>query len=161
MSIKDRRIFDILGELGDKYNVFTHNQFINYYLLNSGIPKNDWIDIEDMLSANSTYEEDGYELDKLYTQILAFSSFLTRIEEEILPRIHSEAPRRMEKMTQDSRILYKMTLENIPSNLKTFFDLITDLFINVKRVDKVQNGDNNALYRKLSFINEIQKMLNR
>ena len=161
MSFEDKKIFDIIEELKNRYNIFTHNQFINYYLLDSKIPKNDWIDIEDLLNSNNTYEEEGYEFDKLYTQILAFTSFLLIISDEILPRIHKEAPRRMETMTQDSRLLYKMTLDNIPSNLKTFNDLLINLFTNVKRVDKTQNGEEKALYRNLPFINEIQKRLNR
>ena len=161
MSFKDKKIFDIIEELGNRYNIFTHNQFINYYLLDSSIPKNDWIDIEDLLNTNNYYEENGYDLDKLYTQIRAFSSFLTIIKEEILLRIQDEAPRRMETMAPDSKLLYKMTLDNLPSNLNTFYNLIIDLFINVKRVDKTQNGEENALYRKLTFVNEIQQMLNR
>jgi hypothetical protein len=161
MSFKDKKIYDILEELKSKYNVFTHNQFINYYLLDSSIPKNDWIDIEDMLNSNTTYEEEGYEFDKLYTQILAFTSFLMIVNEEILTRINKEAPRRMETMTQDSKLLYKMTLDNIPSNLKTFNDLIINLFITVKQVDKTQNGEENAIYKNLEFINEIQNRLNR
>jgi hypothetical protein len=160
MKIKDKKIFDIIDELSSKYNIFTHNQFMNYYLLDSAIQKNDWIDIEDMLNSNNTYEEEGYELDKLYTQILAFTSFLTVIKEEILPRIQNEAQRRMDKMTSDSKILYKMTLDNTPLNLRTFTSLITDLFINVKRVDKTKNGEENAMFKQLDFIKEIQDKLN-
>ncbi len=105
MKIRDKKIFDIIDELGIQYNIFTHNQFINYYLLDSTIPKNDWIDIEDMLNSNNTYEAEGYDLDVLYSQILAFTSFLTNIKEEIWPRIQNEAHRRMETMTADSKLL--------------------------------------------------------
>ena len=160
MKIKDKKIFDIIEELAGKYNIFTHNQFINYYLLDSVILKNDWIDVDDMLNSNNTYEEEGYELDRLYTQILAFASFLTVIKEEIWPRIQKEAQRRMEPMTPDSRLLYKMTLDNTPANLQTFTSLVTDLFINVKKVDKTKNGEENALFKKLGFIKDIQEKLN-
>ena len=160
MKIKDKKIFDIIDELGSRYNIFTHNQFINYYLLDSTIPKNDWMDIDDMINSNNTYEEEGYDLDRLYTQILAFTSFLTIIKEEIWPRIQIEAHRRMDKITSDSRLLYKMTLDNTPSNIKTFNSLIIDLFINVKRVDKTKNGEEHALFKKLNFIKIIQERLN-
>ena len=160
MKIKDKKIFDIIDELGIKYNVFTHNQFINYYLLDSTIPKNDWIDIEDLLNSNNTYEEEGYDLDGLYTQILAFTSFLSIIKEEIWPRIQNEAQRRMGTMNPDTKLLYKMTLDNTPANLKTFTSLIIDLFINIKRADKTKNGEENAMFKKLDFIKDIQNRLN-
>ncbi|MBA7521428.1 hypothetical protein ES705_13535 [subsurface metagenome] len=42
MKLKDKSIHDLIEKLKNQYQLFIHNQFINYYLLNSDIPTNDW-----------------------------------------------------------------------------------------------------------------------
>lgn len=160
MKFKDKSIHDLIEKLKDQYQLFVHNQFINYYLLDSDIPKNDWLDVEDLIESNKYYEAEGHDLNKLYDQILSFSSFLTKIKEEILPRIQNEAALRIKKMSIDNKILYEMTVDNLPKNLKIFYDIIIELFINAKKVDKRINGEENMLYIKLPYRQEIEKKLN-
>ena len=105
MKFKDKNIHDLIEKLKDRYQLFVHNQFINYYLLDSDIPKNDWLDIEDLIGSNKYYEAEGHDLNKLYDQILSFSSFLTKNKKEILPRIQNEAALRIRKMSIDNKIL--------------------------------------------------------
>jgi len=160
MKFKDKKIRDIIDRLKIHYQLFISNQFIKYYLYDSNIPQNDWLDIEDLISANEYYEAEGYDLRKLYDQILTFSSFLLKIKNEILPRIKSEAAFRIRKMSQNNKILYEMTLDNLPENLKIFHDILLELFINVKKADRKLNGENNMLYPKLPYMREIEKKLN-
>ena len=159
MIFKDKGIHDLIEKLKSQYQLFIHNQFINYYLIDSDIPKNDWLDVEDLIESNKYYEAEGYDLKKLYEQILTFSSFLTKIKKEILPRIQNEAAIRIKKMSIDNKILYEMTLDNLPENLKIFYDLMIELFINVKKVDKRINGEENMFYIKLPYMREIEKKL--
>ena len=159
MIFKDKGIHDLIEKLKNQYQLFIHNQFINYYLIDSDIPKNDWLDVEDLIESNKYYEAEGYDLKKLYEQILTFSSFLTKIKKEILPRIQNEAAIRIKKMFIENKILYKMTLDNLPENLKIFYDLMIELFINVKKVDKRINDEENMLYIKLTYMREIEKKL--
>lgn len=159
MIFKDKGIHDLIEKLKSQYQLFIHNQFINYYLIDSDIPKNDWLDVEDLIESNKYYEAEGYDLKKLYEQILTFSSFLTKIKKEILPRIQNEAAIRIKKMSIDNKILYEMTLDNLPENLKIFSDLMIELFINVKKVDKRINDEENMLYIKLTYMREIEKKL--
>ncbi len=160
MKFKDKNIHDLIEKLKDQYQPFDHNQFINYYLLDSDNSKNDWLDVEDLIESNKYYEAEGHDLNKLYDQLLSFSSFLTKIKEEILPRTQNEAAIRVKKMSIDNKILYEMTLDNLPKNLKIFYDIIIELFINAKKVDKRINGEENMLYIKLPYRQEIEKNLN-
>ncbi len=160
MKFKDKSIHDLIEKLKNQYLPFVHNQFINYYLVDSNIPKNDWLDIEDLIDSNKYVEAEGYDLNKLYDQILSFSSFITKIKKEILPRMQNEAAIRIRKMSADNKILYEMTLDNLPKNLKIFYGIIIELFINAKKVDKRINGEENMLYIKLPYIQEIEKNLN-
>ena len=160
MKFKDKKIQDIIDRLKIHYKLFINNQFIKYYLYDSNIPKNDWLDIEDLIDANKYYDAEGYDLRKLYDQLLTFSSFLLKIKNEILPRIKSEAAFRIRKMSQNNKILYEMTLDNLPENLKIFHDILIELFINIKKADRKLNGENNMLYPKLPYMREIEKKLN-
>jgi hypothetical protein len=159
MKYKDKNIYDIIEKLKEQYHVFISNQFINYYLLESNIPKNDWIDIEDLINSNKFFEEEGYDLDQLYGQILSFTNFLKKIKEEILPRILRESPSRMNKMSNDNRILYKMTVNNTSGNLKIFYAIISELFHSVKKLDSTINGEGNMLYSKLPHFKSIERNL--
>ena len=118
------------------------------------------MDVEDLPDSNKYYDSEGYDLNKLYDQILSFSSFLVIIKKEILPRMQNEAAIRIRKMSADNKIIYEMTLDNLPKNRKIFYELIIELFINAKKVDKRINGEENMLYIKLPYLREIEKNLN-
>jgi hypothetical protein len=160
MRFKDKNIHDIIGKLKNQYQLFIHNQFINYYLLNSDIPTNDWLDIEGLINANKYYEAEGYDFNKLYDQILTFTAFLTKIKKEILLKMKDESEYRMKRMSPDNKILFKMTLDNMSANLKTFYDIITELFVDVTKMDIKLHGEENLLYNKLPYLKEIEKRLN-
>lgn len=161
MNFKDKIIYDIIEKLKNQYQLFISNQFISYYLNESNIPKNDWIDIEDLVNSNKYFEAEGYELKMLYEQILTFTTFLLKIKKEIMPKMMDEKARRMARMSIDNKILYKMTVDNAPGNLKIFYDIIIELFINIKKIDKKMNGEKKMLFDKLTFLKDIEKNLNK
>jgi hypothetical protein len=159
MIIKNKNVYDLIERLHEHYNIFFSNQFIKYYLLDSRIPKSVWIHIEDMMNGTKEHQAVGYELEKLYEQIMSFATFLQTIKKEVLPRMMSEAQRRMNKMATDSRILFKMTLDNASGNLEIFDELISELFISVRAMDTEKNGKENALYTKLSYMKNLEEIL--
>jgi hypothetical protein len=160
MKFKDERVKEIIDNLVHQYTLFVSNQFINYYLMDAKISKSDWVDVEDLINSNKYYEAEGYDLEKLYEEILSFARFLTKIREEVLPRIKAETERRLRKLTADNQILYKMTMDNAPGNVKVFIDLISSLYVNLKRIDMEKNGEERALYGKIGYGKEIEKLLN-
>jgi len=161
MNFKDKTIHDIIERLKSQYQLFTGNQFINYYLNESNIPKNDWMDIEDLINSNRYFEAEGYDLEKLYEQIRTFSLFLTKIKEEVLSKITQDSKRRMAQLSSDNRVLYKMTIDNTPGNLKIFYDIIIELYLNLKKIDQKANGEDNMILARLPFAADIEKTLNQ
>lgn len=159
MIIKSKDINELIERLHEHYTIFFSNQFIKYYLLDSRIPRSIWINIEDLMNHTKEQQATGYELEKLYEQIHSFASFLQTIRKEVLPRMMSEAQSRMNKMATDSRILFKMTLDNAQGNLDIFNDIVSELFIAVRATDTEKNGTDNALYKKLPFVKKIEEML--
>ncbi len=160
MNFKDKSVRDAIDKLRQHYQIFTSNQFIIYYLNEAGIPKNDWIDIEDLIDSNKYYEGEGYDLERMYEQILTFSRFLVKLKKEILSKINSDAQKRIARLSADNKVLYKMTVDNAPGNVKVFYDTIIDLFIKIKKVDEKKSGDGKMLYDKRSYLKEIEKNLN-
>jgi hypothetical protein len=160
MLFKDKNIHDTMEKFKSQYQIFLHNEFINYYLMDSNISTNDWLDIEDFIDSNKYYEGEGYDLNKFYDYILTFSSLLGKVKKEILPRMNEEAPYRTSKMSKDKKILFEMTIDNLPENIKIFYDLIIELFIKVKKVDQKLNSEENMLYFRLPYMREIEKLLN-
>jgi hypothetical protein len=160
MKFKDEEIRRTIEQLAHQYHLFISNQFINYYLTGSKISKSDWMDVEELVGSNKYFEGEGYDLNKLYEQVLSFVRFMTTIRNDILPRIKSESEIRLKKLTPDNQILYKMTLDNTPGNLKVFLDLISTFLVHLKRIDKENNGAKNMLYVKLAFMKEVEKALN-
>jgi len=67
-----------------------------------------------------------------------------------------ESEYRMKRMSPNNKILFKMTLDNMPPNLKTFYDIITELFVDVRKMDKKLHGEENLLYNKLPYLKEIE-----
>lgn len=161
MNFKDKIIHDIIEKLKNQYQLFTGNQFINYYLNESNIPKNDWMDIEDLMNSNRYFEAEGYDLEKLYEQIRTFSLFLTKIKKEILLKMTQDSERRMAQLSSDNRVLYKMTVDNTPGNLKIFYDIIIELYLNLKKIDQKLNGEENMIFARLPFASDIEKNLNQ
>ena len=160
MNFKDKAIRDMIDSLKKHYKIFISNQFISYYLNESNIPKNDWIDIEDLIESNKYFEGEGYDMDRLYDQILTFSRFLDKLKKELLSRMKSDAEKRLSRMSQDNKILYKMTIDNAPGNVKIFYNILTDLFISVKKIDEKSNGPDRMLYNRHTYFKEIEKNLN-
>ena len=161
MKFKDEGIHKTIEQITHQYHLFVGNQFINYYLIGSKISKTDWVDVEDLVKSNKYYEAEGYDLNKLYEEILSFARFLTKIKEDLLPKILAEAESRMRRLNPDNQILYKMTVDNAPANITTFFDLISTLFVQLKRLDRERNGEKNMLFYKQPYLNEIEAMLNK
>jgi len=160
MKLTDKLIREMIEKLSTHYNLFFNNQFIKYYLLDAKISKNIWLDVEDLMNSAKDFEVRGCELEKIYEQILSFITFISVMQTKVLPRMLNEAQPRIQKLASTNRILYKMTLGNLPENIRIFNGMINELLTTVKRIDISMNGEQNALCIKLSYIKEIGEKLN-
>ncbi|MBN2322456.1 MAG: hypothetical protein JXQ30_01880 [Spirochaetes bacterium] len=155
MTFTDTAVREIIEKLQDHYHTFYGNQFIRYYLLDSRIPRSIWLDIETLL--DSEREFDG--LKDVYERILSFTSFVSDIKNTILPKMMEDSRSRLQKMSPDSRILFKMTLSNLNENIRIFKEIIGELLSNVKRVDAATHTEGKAVYARLSYVSEIDEKL--
>ena len=155
MIFTDTTVREIIEKLGDHYNTFYGNQFVRYYLIDSRIPKNIWIDIENLLDLDREF--DG--LKDVYERILSFTLFISDIKNTILPKMMDDSRSRLQKLSPDGRILFKMTLSNLSENIRIFKEIISDLLYNVKRADAAEHGEEKAVFTRVSCMNEIAEKL--
>ena len=160
MELTEKLIREILEKLNSQYNLFFNNQFIKYYLLDTKISKNIWLDVEDLMDSVKDFDARGCELEKFYERILSFVTFISIIQNEVFPRMLNELQPRIHRLSSTGRVLYRMTLAYLPENIRIFFGMINELLASVKRIDILMNGEENALYIKLSCIKEIDEKLN-
>ena len=159
MNFKDKAVREVIDHLRQHYKVFTSNQFVSYYLNESGIPKNDWIDVEDLIESNKYYEGEGYDMERMYDQILSFSRFLDKLKKQMLSKMKGDAEKRITRMSADNKILYKMTVDNAPGNVNIFYEILRDLFSQVKSIDEKANGPDRMIYGRHAYFKEIEKNL--
>jgi len=142
MLLKDQKIFDTIENLKERYRIFSSNNFIKSYLFEADISKSDWMDIED-----------------LYDQILTFTRFLTRLERDIVPKMQNEANVRANTLSKDNRIIFKMTVNNAPGNVKTLEGLVKELFENIKMLDRSAHGEQKMRLHTKSYLKELEQKL--
>jgi len=160
MNFKDKAVRDMIDSLKKHYKVFISNQFISYYLNESNIPKNDWIDIEDLIESNKYFEGEGFDMERIYDQILTFSRFLDKLKKDVVLKMKGDVEKRLARMSLDNKILYKMTVDNAPGNVKIFYDVLIDLFLSIKKIDEKSNGPDKMIFNRHAYFKEIEKNLN-
>jgi len=159
MLLKDQKIFDTIENLKERYRIFSSNNFIKSYLFEADISKSDWMDIEDLFNANQYYDSTGYDLGKLYDQLLTFTKFLTRLERDIVPKMQNEANARANTLSKDNRVIFKMTVNNAPGNVKTLEGLVKELFESLKMLDRSAHGEENMRLHTKSYLKELEQKL--
>ena len=140
MGVRDETIKGIITELNEQYRLIMGNKFMIAYINELGLPRSDITDMEDLANANSHYDTLGYNLESLYDQLYTTINVINRMEEELLPKMMNESKLRLDRLSDDDKIKFKMTVGNSGDNIKRSRKVLSDLFENIKRVDLEVNG---------------------
>ena len=152
MGVRDEVMYGILTTLNEQYRLIMGNKFMAAYINELGLARSDIADMEDLVNANKFYEVEGYDLENIYDQLYTFINVLKRMEEELLPKMTNESTLRLDRLSDDDKIKFKMTVGNLGENIKRSKDLLTELFENVKRVDLEANGQQSmVIFRRQHF----------
>jgi hypothetical protein len=159
MLVKDNETFEIIEKLKNLYNNIIHNQIIRKKLLEASISKNTWVDIDELFDNNHVNQINGYDLERLYSQIISLVSFLDKLKNDVVVSIKNTPARYIESMEPRNKMLFKMTLGAIDYNVNAFADLVTNLFHSATAADKKAHGRDKAIYRSFPQLKEIGKSL--
>ena len=152
MGVHDETVYGIITTLNEQYRLTMGNKFMAAYINELGLARSDIADMEDLVTANKFYEVEGYNLENIYDQLYTFINVLKRMEEELLPKMTNESKLRLDRLSDDDKIKFKMTVGNLGENIKRSKDLLTELFENVKRVDLEANGQQSmVIFRREHF----------
>jgi hypothetical protein len=152
MGVRDETIKSILTTLSEQYRLIMGNKFMMAYINELGLARSDIADMEDLINANKYYDVQGYNLENIYDQLYTFINVINRMEKELLPKMTNESSLRLDRLSDDDKIKFKMTVGNLGENINRSRQVLTDLFENVKRVDLAVNGEKSmAIFRRDHF----------
>jgi hypothetical protein len=159
MGIKDEEIKRCITKIQERYRILMSNKFVQGYFSELKMTRSDMADIEDLVRANKHYDSMGYDIEKLYDQIYSFVNLLHRYRKEALPRMRNESSLRLARLSDDDKIRFRMTVENMDDNIHMLKSDLHDLFDNVKRVDLQENGQDSMVIFKRPHFKELEDLL--
>lgn len=158
MGVRDETIKGIITELNEQYRLIMGNKFMIAYINELDLPRSDIADMEDLADANKYYDVQGYNLENLYDQLYTAINVINRMEEELLPKMMNESKLRLDRLSADDKIKFKMTVSNTGENIKRIRKVLNDLFENVKRVDLEANGQQSMVIFKREHFKKLDSL---
>ncbi len=158
MGVRDETINGIITILNEQYRLIMGNKFIMAYINELGLARSDIADMEDLVNANKNYDVQGYNLENIYDQLYTFINVIKRMEEELLPKMMNESKLRLDRLSNDDKIKFKMTVGNLGENFKRSRQVLNDLFENVKRVDLEVNGQQSMVIFKREHFKQLDSL---
>lgn len=159
MLVKDNEIFERVEKLKNLYNNIVHNQIIRKRLLEASISMDTWVNIEELFDNNHLYQINGYDLERLYSQIISLVSFYNTFKKDVVESLKKVPDIMIERMDPHNKMLFKMTLGAIDYNVKGFADLIADLYHKATNADKKAHGQDEAIYKSFPQLKDIGRSL--
>lgn len=152
MGIRDEKIKELITALNEHYKLRLGNKFIMAYINELNLPISDLADMEDLANANRYYDTQGYNLESLYDQIYTSINVLKRMEKELLPKMLNESKLRLDRLSEDDKIKFKMTTGIFKDNVDRSRKVLRELYENIKRVDLQENGqDSMVIFKREHF----------
>ena len=158
MGVRDEIVNGIITNLNEQYMLIMGNKFIIAYINELGLARSDIADMEDLVNANKNYDVQGYNLENIYDQLYTFINVIKRMEEELLPKMMNESKLRLDRLSNDDKIKFKMTVGNLGENIKRSRQILNDLFENVKRVDLEVNGQQSMVIFKREHFKQLDSL---
>ena len=159
MIIKDNEIFEKVEELKNLYTNIMHNKSLRRRFLEASISKDTWINIDELFDNNHLYKINGYDLERIYLQIISLVSFFKIFKNEVVAFMKNMPARNIESMPQQDKMVFKMTLEAIDYNVNAFADLVMNLFHSAATADKKAHGQGKAIYESFPQLQDIMRSL--
>ena len=159
MIIKDNEIFEKVEELKNLYTNIMHNKSLRRRFLEASISKDTWINIDELFDNNHLYKINGYDLERIYLQIISLVYFFKIFKNEVVAFMKNMPARNIERMAQQDKMLFKMTLEAIDYNVNAFADLVMNLFHSATTADKKAHGQGKAIYESFPQLQDIMRSL--
>ena len=157
MQIKDSEIGRLTERLGDHYRANISNRYIRPSLLQLPLENQAWDLLEGLTEKSEQFQYQGVHLDHLYRQLAAAARFVqvARAGFATTLRLRSGASR----SGDNDRVLRDMAINNLPSNLQVFADMLNELYVKLVEIDKQESAGKVPLYMQLPELKDIGRQL--
>ena len=135
MTIKEPEIFALIEKIGDHYQKNIDNQHVRKAFVSLSVPSGTWDLIETLTAKSHMYKYQGYPIQELYDHILAAANFVYQVRQQVLPNLSVLVGRAQ----PGQEVLIKMVVNNFPTNLSIFADMLNELFMKTTELDRTSN----------------------
>jgi hypothetical protein len=153
LTIKEPDIFALIEKIGDHYQKNIDNQHVRKAFVNLSVPSGTWDLIETLTAKSHMYKYQGYPIQELYDHILAAASFVYHVRQQVIPNLSVLVGRAQ----PGQEVLIKMVINNFPTNLSIFADMLNELYMKITELDRMNNQP--PFYEKTPGLSEIGHFL--
>lgn len=158
MQIRDPEIIRLIEQIGDHYKSNIANRHIRPALLHLPLDNQSWDLIETLTEKSEQYRYQGFHLDELYRQIAAAARFIGLARKELVPSLRNRL-NATARIADADKVLRDMAINNFPSNLKIFADLLNELFVKLVEIDKNASAGRLPLYAQMPELKDLGHQL--
>lgn len=152
--IKENHIFDLIEKIINHFRQNINNHYLHKVLLTMSVQGAVWSSLEKLEDKYAFFKAQGYTFKDLYETIYSAALFIHHMKTELKPQIRPLVTRLVNSEGANSRVVQTMLINNFPSNVAVYSDMINELYLNVVELDKKRNG-NHAIYKKHPELQEI------
>jgi hypothetical protein len=156
VAIKDPDIFRIIEKVGDHFLNNVSNRFIRKALVVIYLPQSEWDRLENLTNKTEYYKQNGFSYDELYEMVLAAAHFLAQARQKMVPNIKGMLAH---TGTEKDKVLREMAAQNFPVNLAILSDLINELYMRTREIDRAEHEKKRPVYERIPELKDIGKLL--
>ncbi|MFQ3547609.1 MAG: hypothetical protein SNJ56_04665 [Termitinemataceae bacterium] len=158
MQIRDSEVIRLIERIGDHYKSNIANRHIRPALLHLPLDNQAWDLLEILTEKSDQYRYQGFHLDELYQQLIAAARFVALARRDLVPSLRNRL-NSVSKISDADRVLRDMAVNNFPSNLTIFADLLNELYIKLVEIDREAAKGRPPLYTQITELQDLGKLL--
>ena len=157
--INDAKILSLIEQIGNHYRNNISNRFIRPALRQLPLDDQAWSLIESLAEKPQHYQQyQGFYLDELYRFTLAAAYFVSLAKRELVPTIQH---RLSSSGSSEDRVLKDIAVNTFASNLKTFADLVYQLYLRLVEVDKLNMKGRRTVHSSIPELQGVEALLSQ
>jgi hypothetical protein len=160
-QITDESVVRLIKQLVDHYRTNISNRFIRPVLLQIQFDDVLWNQIESLTERFDQLGYQGYDIEELYRQIAALTTFVDAVRREVAPTLRYRIGNNYSDKTD--KVLRDMAINNFSANLQVFAGFIYELYTKLVELDTaaVKGKRKQPIYKQHTELDDIkEKLLN-
>lgn len=134
--------------VAETYRTLTQNTVLRHAFGNAELSETEWREIEDLAAIADVTEPHKIDLNTIYSGIYAMLALARSLKMEIKPVLSRELTQPRSQMSKQNRVALEMTSSNLESNARMLVDRLSDLYVEISRIDDQTNGEQRAVRKR-------------